>query len=290
MPAPRPCGRALRSSAVTPSGISHDGTAAVGVEQLGELGAGELASLGTRRDQAKRPPDLARGVVRPLGLGKHLHPELGCRVRAPPRVGQQVCAHHARRRSPPARRVPRRGSPRGQRYGDDERAVRQLPCRREHRRTRASGLVTTAAGPDTSGSSRIRAFSWPARCLSWPMCRCPSGRLVASASTGQPASSARTSAGARRSARNGPCSGARSAVTGPASRSIGPGCSDDPRGTRSEISTTASGDPSASCSTKWSASAGTALAGTVRVTGTGHGVPSASSPRAATAVRSAVVR
>ena len=77
--------------------------------------------------------------------------------------------------------------------------------------------MTRSAGPATSGSSRMRARSWSARCLSWPSCRWPSGRLVASASTGTLPSSARTSAGGRRSARNGPCSGARSAVTGPAS-------------------------------------------------------------------------
>ena len=52
------------------------------------------------------------------------------------------------------------------------------------------------------------------------------------------------------------------------------------------ISITASGDPSGSCSTSRSASAGRTAAGTVSVTGIGQGVPSASSPLAATADRS----
>ena len=152
-------------------------------------------------------------------------------------------------------------------------------------RTSASGRMTRSAGPATSGSSSMRARSWSARCLSWPSCRRPSGRLVASASTGTLPNSARTSAGGRRSARNGPCSGARSAVTGPARRSAAPSAS-----RRSVICITARGDPSGSCSTRWPASPGRALAGTVSVTGIGQGVPSASSPLDATADRSAVAR
>ena len=49
----------------------------------------------------------------------------------------------------------------------------------------------------------------------------------------------------------------------------------------------ASGEPSWSCRTRWSRSAGTALAGTSSVTTTGQGVPSASMPRSVTAATSA---
>ena len=56
---------------------------------------------------------------------------------------------------------------------------------------------------------------------------------------------------------------------------------------RSVMASTASGEPSASCSTSWAASAGTAVAATSRVTGTGQGVPSASVPRTATVAVSA---
>ena len=79
--------------------------------------------------------------------------------------------------------------------------------------------------------------------------------------------------GRRRRLRNGPCSGARSAVTGrrahhgtvPPSRLAHPfgDLEDGERGAFRVLST------------RWPASAGTALAGTVSVTGRGHGVPSA---------------
>ena len=151
-------------------------------------------------------------------------------------------------------------------------------------RISASGRCTRPAGPAISGSSRIRALSWPARCRSWPICRLFSGSLVAKPSTGPSPSTSRACAGVSRSRRNGPCSGGRFAVTGPDSRSR-----PDPAGlgVRLVMSSTASGVPSGSCSSRWLASAGTALVGRSSVTAMGHGVPSASSARIATAAASA---
>ena len=116
------------------------------------------------------------------------------------------CCRHATRvhragESPRRRRRPRRG-PSGRSRG--RRAAAAAPGRpacsagswaaaARTARTSDSGRVTSSAGPATSGSSKIRARSWPARCRSWPICRWPSGRLVASASTGAaPSRAART--------------------------------------------------------------------------------------------------
>src|SRR6266545_433298 len=162
-------------------------------------------------------------------------------------------------------------------------------------RTRASGPVTSSAGPATSGKSSSRACIPPARWRSWPSSRRCKGPRVRQARTGlgfpapSPApgrpSVARVSAGPCRSARNGPCSGARSARTGPASRTTlcGSAC------VRSVISIIASGAPSGSSNTSAPAPGGTAPAGTFKVTGKGNSVPSHRRPSRATAAASASV-
>ena len=184
-------GRARRSSVGHARGHQPGGHLAAGVEQLAELAVGQLAPLHARLDQAERPPDLGGRVVGPLAFRQDRYAELGkVKVRCHRRTGAACSAGATRppgggspRRRPRPRRgraAPRRASARGgSGTGTTSVLAGSCPAAARTARTSASGRVTRSAGPATSGSSRMRARSWSARCRSWPICRWPSGRLVA---------------------------------------------------------------------------------------------------------------
>ena len=120
-----------------------------------------------------------------------------------------------------------------------------------------------------STGCRGNGFRVPPPCAASPCRTPPAGSSPCAARDTSPCggcptapSAARVSAGARRSRRNGPCSGSASARTGPAILAVPSG----PAWLRSMISRRASGAPSGSSSTSMPASGGTAFPGTSRVT------------------------
>ena len=268
------------------------------VEQLAELAVGQLAALQPRLDAPERPPDLRQRVVRPFALGQDLQPELlkvkfqASRTVAwfPRRsfaVCQQVAGPVGGRDDGPGSQFVGGAALRRQRHRDDEGAVRELAgsgANGPHQRLRADDELGRPGHQRKQQDPGPELVGQVPELAELPLAERPPGRERQHRGT----------------AELGPHVGRP-----PAKRAEGPVLGRPQRGDRSRqpehVARAVGGGPFADLDhgqrrplrvlqNQPAASAGTALAGTVSVTGIGHGVPSASSPLAATADRSSAVR